>query len=93
MKTLAIVLCLGALVTPAWADGAATTIDVEDDIAGPSAEYVAPSHDVPLYVPLTEDQQLLPTIATDVGLDYYPGIETPAGGRGPKEITDRVSQQ
>jgi len=46
-----------------------------------------------LYVPLTEEQQELPISEPDPGIDYVPGIEKPAGGTGPKEITDQVPAQ
>lgn len=58
--------------------------------SGSTEEYIAPSKDVPLYVPLTDDQQELPTIAASEGEDYVPGIEQPSTPPAVKAITDRV---
>lgn len=60
---------------------------------GPADMYVAPSKDVPLYVPLTEEQQELPINEPDPGYDYVPGMETPSGGKWPKQIVDQVPAQ
>jgi hypothetical protein len=87
MKITMIVMCLTLMAGPAWADNS-----VEPVPSGESDGYVAPSKDVPLYVPLTDEQQELPTVEADPGVDYVPGIEKPAGGTGPKEITDQVPQ-
>ena len=57
-----------------------------------AAEYVAPSKDVPLYVPLTDAEAELPTVMPDPGEDYYPGIERPATAPAAKGIVDRVPQ-
>lgn len=83
MKKFTVVLCLMMLAAPAWADDWETP-DLFD------REYVAPSHDVPFYVPLTDAQQELPIAAADPGGDYVPGIEVPAGGTWRKVFTDQV---
>jgi hypothetical protein len=46
---------------------------------------------VKLYVPLTEEQQELPTVVpAGDDLTYVPGIEVPRGGKGKKQIEERV---
>lgn len=54
--------------------------------------YVAPSKDVPLYVPLTDEQQELPMISPGEVYDYTPEIEKPATPPAAKEITDRLPE-
>jgi hypothetical protein len=53
-------------------------------------ERISPSHDVPLYVPLTDEQQELPINEPDPGEDYYSGIEKPATAPAVKQITEQV---
>lgn len=106
MRMLVAVLCLGVLVIPAHADelypnavaplapeaGAAAPQlgQAEEYGVGPATEYVAPSADVPLYVPLTDEQQELPMLAEDPGVDYVPGMEAPATAPAKKAIADQV---
>ena len=106
MKKTTVVLCLVMMAAPAWADayssGANPKIPVTqgtpegEELPMPAgaveATPIAPSKDIPLYVPLTDEQQELPIAEADPGVDYVPGIEKPAGGTGPKEITDQVPQ-
>lgn len=56
--------------------------------------YVAPSHDVKLYVPIADEQLAYDADrpAPDASITYYPGIEIPRGGRATKEINDRVPE-
>jgi len=92
MRTIKIaVLCMLLGAGPAVADD--TTLGESASVEAPAADYIAPSKDVPLYVPLTEDQQLLPISAADAGVDYYPGIEKSTAGTWPKEITEQVPAQ
>lgn len=95
MKTV-LVFAMLALAVPAYADTSDVMPVTEgDNLPAPSGSTdanVAPSKDVPLYVPLTEDQQELPTMAADPGVDYVPGIEEPATAPAKKAITDQVPQ-
>ena len=94
MRTILTIAVLALLALPTHA--AAQTIDqseeaVQSALPSPS-EPVLPSHDVPLYVPLTDDQQDYPTLELPAGVDYYPGIERPATPPAKKAITDQVPQ-
>lgn len=95
MKTVLVIAML-ALAVPAHADTSTVMPVTEgDNLPAPSGStdaYMAPSKDVPLYVPLTDEQQELPTISASEGEDYVPGIEAPATPPAKKAITDQVPQ-
>lgn len=96
MFAVMLVCCLPAV--PAHADTRAVMPVTEGDSlplpSGGADGYVAPSKDVPLYVPLTEDQQELPVAAGGEAeqYDYAPSVEQPATLPAKKAITDQVPQ-
>ena len=91
MRTV-LVIAMFALAVPAWSGTIAIADEREDDALGGTveAEPIAPSKEVPLYVPLTEEQEELPTMGASEGEDYVPGIEKPATPPAEKVITDQV---
>jgi hypothetical protein len=90
MKTTTIaVLCMLLGVVPAWSyelgpsemvqqgiavPSSGPTLDQSEDFLGPDAEPVMPSRDVPLYVPLTAEQEELPTWTKPI-TDRVPATE------------------
>ncbi len=95
-----LVLCL--LAGLAWADTivsqkvpVTTGTPESEKLPMPSGSgdgYIAPSKDVPLYVPLTDERQEAPIAAgAEVETyDYATGVERPASPPAAKVITDQV---